>query len=300
MSFVQGIKGTAAAAAMGANTAFFGTGVLFASLGKLLTPAGPARDRVRRFLASLAEQWIAVNNWILGRYRSLRWDLQLPESVAPDSTYVINCNHQSWVDILVLQRAFNRRAPFMRFFIKQELLWVPILGYAWWALDFPFVKRYSREQIAARPSLRHADLETARKTCERISGIPVSIMNFLEGTRFSPVKRDARKSPYRHLLKPRVGGLGEVFYALNDQLRSLIDVTIVYPGGTPTFWDLLCGRVSEIVVRAQEVPIPDSLLGRNFRTDPQVRAELEKWAAHLWERKDRLIEAVLADRLHAA
>ena len=280
--------------AIGLNTLVCGTTLFLFSIGKFITPAGPLRNRVRRILTRIAETWIGVNNRILDCYSAPRWEVDLPEGLDPDQTYVINCNHQSWVDILVLQKMFNRRAPFMRFFIKQELLWVPILGYAWWALDFPFMKRYSRDQIASRPELRNRDLETARAVCNRLRGVPVSMMNFLEGTRFTPAKRAAQDSPYRHLLKPKVGGLGEVLYAFGDRLKSLIDVTIVYPDGPPTIWDLLCGRVPRIVVQAREVAIPDSLRGRNFRADPEVRAELEAWAGRLWARKDEEVAAVLA------
>jgi 1-acyl-sn-glycerol-3-phosphate acyltransferase len=41
----------------------------------------------------------------------------------------------------VLQRIFHGRIPFLKFFLKQELIWVPVIGLAWWALDFPFMKR---------------------------------------------------------------------------------------------------------------------------------------------------------------
>jgi len=122
--------------------------------------------------------------------------------------------------------------------------------------------------------------------------------NFPEGTRFSAAKKAERKSPYQNLLKPRIGGLGQVLYALATELDALIDVTIVYPqiavnGQAPTFWQLLSGEVPKIIVRAQSREIPPGLLGRNFRTDRKFRHDLETWVDHLWQEKDQLISDML-------
>lgn len=283
------------ATVMGLNTLVCALLVYALTVVRLLTPVERWRNAVRRALAAVAELWIAVNSSVIGRFWRTAWDVQLPAGLEPSASYVVNCNHQSWVDILVLQRVFNRRIPFMRFFIKQELIWVPLLGIAWWALDFPFMKRYSKQQLVADPSRRGRDLERARRACEKLRAIPVTMMNFMEGTRFTPKKHAAQKSPYRHLLKPRVGGLGQVFFSLDEQLRSLVDVTIVYPDGRPTFWQLIGGRVPRIVVHAREIAIPEHLRGVNFRRDSERRDELEGWTAKLWQEKDRLIGAVLAE-----
>ena len=149
--------------------------------------------------------------------------------------------------------------------------------------------------LARRPGLKGRDLENARKACEKFRDIPVAMMNFPEGTRFSTEKRDRGRSPFRNLLLPRIGGMGQVLYALGEQLDSLVDVTIVYPQAdpatrAPTFWDLLTGRVSRVVARAQLRDIPANLLGRDFRSDPQFRRDLETWIMRMWEEKDALID----------
>lgn len=210
----------------------------------------------------------------------------------------MSSNHQSWVDVLVLQRSFNHKLPFFRFFIKSQLIWLPFLGIAWWALDMPFMHRHTRQELARQPSLKGRDLENARKACEKFRTIPVAMTNFPEGTRFSPEKRDSKQSPYHNLLQPRIGGLGQVLYALADELDALIDVTIIYPqttttGLTPTFWQLLTGDIPEIIVKAKRVDIPRELLGRNFRTDREFRKEMETWVSQLWCEKDQLISAAL-------
>lgn len=260
------------------------------AIGKWLPPAS-ARDAFRKLLEKIAETWISINSVILSLYRKTRWDIVIPENLDRQGCYLVSCNHRSWVDILVLQRCFNRKLPLLRFFIKQKMIRVPFLGLAWWALDFPFMKRHSKEEIARRPELKGRDLENARKACEKLRSIPVAMMNFPEGTRFTPAKRDRAGVPFRNLLLPRIGGMGQVLYALGDQLDSLIDVTIVYPGEipAPSFWDLLSGRIPAIVARARRREIPENLRGRDFLADPQFRRDLERWMTELWQEKDALI-----------
>jgi len=108
-------------------------------------------------------------------------------------------------------------------------------------------------------------------------------------------KRDRSNSPFRNLLLPRIGGMGQVLYALSDKLDALIDVTIIYPqqdpaAPAPTFWDLLTGRVPRIVARAARREIPRNLLGRDFRADPQFRKDLESWMMRMWTEKDAVID----------
>lgn len=291
-------KGTLAILAISLNTIVLTLVLCLCSIAKPLAPTPASRNRVRAFLAHIAEAWISINNAILSLYRQPDWDIELPAGLRRDGCYLVSCNHRSWVDILVLQRCFNRRLPLLRFFLKRELIRIPFLGMAWWALDFPFMRRDSKAVLAQRPELRGRDLENARKACEKFREIPVAMMNFPEGTRFSPAKRDRMQSPYEHLLIPRIGGMGQVLYALGDQLDALVDVTIVYPGRpadapAPTFWDLLTGHIPRVVARAELREIGEHLRGRDFRRDPAFRQDLEDWMNGLWREKDRLIEGLL-------
>src|SRR4029078_4538077 len=118
------------------------------------------------------------------------------------------------------------------------------------------MKRYSPATLERHPELRGKDLETTRRVCARVRGVPVSILNFLEGTRYTPEKHAAQQSPYRHLLRPKAGGFAFVLASIGDQLKAMLDVTIVYPQGRPTFWNFLCGRIPLIVVHVEEKEIP--------------------------------------------
>ena len=296
------IKGCSALLAISINTIVLTTVLCVLAIPKWLAPTDAFRDRVRRLLTHLAEAWISVNNAILSLYRNTRWRTEIPAGLDREGCYLVSCNHRSWVDILVLQRCFNRKLPLLRFFLKRELIRVPFLGVAWWALDFPFMRRDSAATLARRPGLRGRDLESAREACEKFRRLPVAMMNFPEGTRFSISKRDRAKSPFRNLLPPRIGGMGQVLFALGDQLDALIDVTIVYPPddpsrAPPTFWDLLTGQVQQVVAKVQQRDIPDELRGRDFRSDPRFRHDLEAWMTRMWEEKDALIGRLQAPDL---
>jgi 1-acyl-sn-glycerol-3-phosphate acyltransferase len=294
---VRSIKGIAALLALSVSTVVLTLLIGILAPLKFVAPRGAPRDRVRRLLAAIAEIWISLNSFALNLYGGTHWDVEIPEGLDPRGCYLVNCNHQSWVDIPVLQRCFNRRLPFLRFFLKSQLIWVPFLGLAWWALDFPFMKRVSREQLARRPDLRGKDLASARRACEKFRSIPVAMMNFPEGTRFTPAKRKAMQSPYRHLLAPRIGGIGQVFYALADELDGMVDVTIVYASAedfaeAPSMWSLVSGQIPRITVRAILRDIPPHLRGRDFRADRAYRHELQSWIDQIWCEKDATIKAV--------
>jgi len=281
------LKGAFAGSVLVANLMAIFSGMIPVALVKLVTPRqGALRRWLDRALNGLAEGWIAVNGWWMAWVQRTRWDVAGHETVRRNAWYLVSSNHQSWVDILVLQKVFHRRVPFLKFFLKRQLLFVPVIGLAWWALDFPFMRR--------RSGSRSRDLATARKACEKFRQIPTSVMNFLEGTRFSRAKHDAQQSPYRHLLKPKVGGLATALGAMGERFDALLDVTIVYPAGVPSFWDLLSGRVRQVVVRVRECPIPKDLLGGDYEGDPVFRAKMQAWVQGLWAAKDRHIEELLA------
>jgi 1-acyl-sn-glycerol-3-phosphate acyltransferase len=269
-------------------------------LVKLVTPRGVLRDRVSRLVAWLAQQWAYCNVILSGILMKLEWDLKIEADLSPKGQYLVACNHQTWNDIYVLMTAFGRRAPFFKFFIKQELIWVPVLGLAWWGLDFPFMKRYTPEQIAKNPELKGKDLETTRRACERYRNQPVLILNFLEGTRFTQAKHDRQQSPYQHLLKPKSGGFAFTLSALGEKLNSLLDVTIVYPGGAQGFWEFLGGRVRKVIVEVRQLKIPHELYTGNYETDADFRKRFQDWIAELWAQKDRRIGELLAQAGAAA
>jgi len=269
--------------------------VLFSvALLKFLVPIPAWRRWTSRAMTALAEGWIGTNNAIFRLMGALPLDPRGLEGLSTRDWYLVVSNHRSWVDILVLQAVFNRRVPFLKFFLKRQLIWVPFLGIAWWALDFPFMRRYSSAHLEKHPEDRGKDLAATRRACEKFRLIPTSVMNFVEGTRFTPAKHAAFKSPYRHLLPPRAGGVSFVLSAMGGMLHSMLDVTIVYRTGTPSLWDLCCGRVGTVVVDVRRRPIEDWLSAGDYMNDAAFRERFQAWLAGVWAEKDALLDRLLA------
>ena len=271
------------------NMLVHATVLLILAAIKALIPIKRFRIWISRILIVIAEQWIAVNGMLFAAFTRTRWIVDGVEGLNRGGWYLVLSNHQSWIDIPVLQRTFNRRIPFLKFFLKQQLIWVPVLGLAWWALDFPFMRRYSKETLQQHPEWRGKDKEATRKACERFRHLPVSVMNFVEGTRFTPAKHAKQESPYTNLLRPRAGGVAFVLETMGDMLQSIIDVTIVYPSGQPTLIDLLANRVSEIRVHIRQLPIPKEFISGDYENDAEFRARFQEWISALWTEKDALI-----------
>jgi 1-acyl-sn-glycerol-3-phosphate acyltransferase len=288
------IKGVTTISLMTVNVMGWCVVLFLVALVKFLLPVPAVRRRLNRVMTALAEGWIGTNNALFRAMGVLPLDVRGLEGLSIREWYLVVSNHRSWVDILVLQAVFNRRIPFLKFFLKQQLIWVPMLGLAWWALDFPFMKRYSSAHLAKHPEDRGKDLEATREACRKFGEIPTSVMNFVEGTRFTPQKHAASGSPYRHLLSPRAGGVAFVLAAMGGMLHSLLDVTIAYSSGTPSLWDLCCGRVDRVVVDVQRRPIDDWMAAGDYSNDPAFRERFQAWLGALWSEKDARLDRLLA------
>lgn len=283
---VSAIKGTLASIVLTLNTLIVFSIMIPFALIKLLLPFRIVRVFTDFVLNNLAEIWIAINGMWINAVGGTRWHVRGLEKFNYRGWYLVSSNHQSWVDILVLQKVFNKRIPLLKFFIKHELIYVPIMGLAWWALDFPFMKR--KGGASARK-----DLETARKACEKFRVIPTSVISFMEGTRYTAAKAKEMQTPYKHLLKPKTGGIGMALETMGEMFDSLVDVTIVYPHGVPTFMDLLTGKIDEVIVNVRQLPIPKHLLV-DEKGEPPSRAALQEWINGMWAEKDREIEQLRA------
>ncbi len=292
-ALVYNLRGVLSILLLYTNTLFWFAFLLPISILKLMVPIRGWRKFCGLLLNGIAVSWISVNNFNLSWSQRIQWDVRGMEGLSLKQWYLVVSNHQTWVDIVVLQRVFNRRIPFLKFFLKKELIWVPILGIAWWALDFPFMKRYSASFLKKHPHLRGKDIEITRQACKKFRSIPVSIMNFVEGTRFTREKHNIQKSPFTHLLRPKAGGIGFVLSAMGEQLSSILNVTIIYPCGDTGFWSFLCGRIREIRVIVEKLPVGPSLLG-DYVEDREFQAQFQEWVNGLWGKKDLLIDSETA------
>lgn len=252
--------------------------ILLVALGVAKAVVGPARPAIDRAMDRCYRGAVAVHDFWLRDVMGARWknpELELPA----DELCLVLSNHSSWTDILLLQSAIARRGPLLKFLSKRELAWIPIFGVIFWAFDFPLLRRTTRagQDEAER---RAADAAALDAACEAVRQRPAALANFAEGTRATPEKIAAAGGGYRHLLPPRVGGLASLVRALEPDLVSVVDVTIVSPE-PPGFWAFLTGRFPEIELLAERIPASEL---------PQGRAALAAWLDQRWRAKEEAIE----------
>ncbi|MBF0530357.1 MAG: acyltransferase [Deltaproteobacteria bacterium] len=287
--FFGQVHGVTSLLALSVNTIFWCSLLFVVTFFKLVIPVAGWRRMISGLCDRMATCWIWGNNTWINLTKQVQWEVQGLSGLNPKGWYLVMSNHQSWLDIVVLQKVFYRKIPFLKFFLKKELIWVPFLGQAWWALDFPFMKRYSRSYLEKHPERKGQDLATTRQACAKFKKLPVTIMNFVEGTRFTAAKALKQGSPYRHLLKPKAAGVAFVLGAMGDYLTNILDVTISYPEVTKGLWAFMCGRVRKIKVVVETIPITSDLLGDYIR-DLDFQRRFQTWINEIWGEKDKMLQ----------
>jgi 1-acyl-sn-glycerol-3-phosphate acyltransferase len=262
-----------------------------------LIPYRPLQRGCAHYCIWIATNWVRNNKLLFRLLHAEQWDVDLRAKLEPGKNYLVISNHQSWADIVVLCDLLHARAPFPRFFLKWELIYVPIIGLACWAMDFPFMRRHDQRTLQAHPELRHQDLETTRRACALYRTEPVTVINFLEGTRFTETKRIERQSPYRHLLRPKAGGMSFTLNAMGEQFAGVIDVTIAYrPTSKPLLVSFACGEQDQLAIHADLLPIPAELLHGDYENDAEYRARFQSWINGIWTRKDARLQRMTTMR----
>ena len=274
------------------NTLCLTVPLILTALLKFVLPFKGVIVLLDKILIWLASLWISINGLNCNLFNKIDWQVRGLAQLKQKDWYLVISNHQSWVDILVLQKIFNRKIPMLKFFLKKELIWIPFLGLAWWALDFPFMKRYSKNFLKTKPHLKGKDLESTRKACEKFKHTPVSVMNFVEGTRFTPEKHEYQKSPFDRLLLPRAGGIAFVLGSMGEYLHNIVNVAIAYPGGVPTFWDYISGKAKQIIVDVDVFPVGEQMIGDYFNDDGFKQQFCER-LNQIWQEKDKTLGELL-------
>ena len=263
--------------------------VITIAILRLFIPIPKIRHAIDSFLqGTMTSLYLDINKTIL-KLTGTTWEIKGKGNLSRKGWYFLMANHQSWLDILVLQIGFNRKIPMLKFFMKQELLWtLPIGGLACYLLDFPFMKRHTKEYLKKHPGQRDKDMQTTKEKCKKFKHIPTTIMNFLEGTRFSEKKHKARSSPYKNLLPPKAGGIAFALEAMNGTIKEIVDTTIIYSDPKTTLWDFLCGRLKKITILYEVVPITNELIG-DYYHDKEFRRQFQQWLNSRWQIKDQLL-----------
>lgn len=282
------LHGIAAVSALILSTLFCFIPILAIGLLKLI-PNLRWKVWCTRMVDKIVVLWCGCNNLYISLTQKIQWQISGLENLKPNDWYLLVANHQSWLDIVILQRLFNRKIPSIKFFIKDQLKWVPLLGFSWWAMGCPFMKRYSKEFLDKNPHKKGKDLHATRKAIEVFKYNPATIMNFVEGTRFTSQKKEIQDSPYQHLLKPKAGGISFVISTMGNQIKHLLDITIVYSQERPSLWDFLCKRMNAIKVHVRPIPIPEEFCTDNLAHNEQSQNAFRQWLNERWLEKDNLI-----------
>lgn len=276
------------------NLLFFSILIIPFIILKAIIPINRFKDLLSMWIVNIASIWAQLNYVIIESMGKIKWEVDDLSrfKLSKSKNYLVISNHQSWIDILALIKVFNLKIPYFRFFLKDSLKWVPFLGLVWWGMDYPFMKRYSKKQIEENPELKDVNLKSAQKACKRFEKIPVSVMNFLEGTRFTKEKHKKTNSPFKNLLKPRAGGISLVLSAL--KLDSILNITIIYPKNKKNmnFWKFIAGELNHIVIKINKIPVTKDLIG-DYNNDTKYREYFQKWSNDLWLKKDELIEETI-------
>jgi 1-acyl-sn-glycerol-3-phosphate acyltransferase len=268
--------------------------VLYISALFLLVPINKIRQPLNHFLQKFPDYWGNAIMWLMDTLLDIKWDLRGAENLQPRAWHLMISNHRSWADIFVLQKLLSSHLPSFRFFMKRDLIWqLPLFGFACWLIDFPFMKRYSRDFLKKHPQYRGKDVETTRRSCEKLKQIPTTLVNFVEGGRFKEKRYKKQKPPYQYLLRPRAGGLAAALDSMADKADCLLDVTLVYPNMSVSFWDFLCNRINKVTIHVKKIPITKDLVG-DYQSDPAFQHYFRNWLNEQWLAKDKLISHELS------
>lgn len=238
-------------------------------------------DAMHRFYFSFSIISVAM----IKIFNRIEIHIEIDEPLSKQKWYLITANHISYLDIILLIDFCAPRIPPPKFFLKKELIWLPFVGLAAWAMDMPFMRRYSREFLAKNPDLKGKDIETTRKSCEKFINRPTTVINFVEGTRFTRAKHKQNKSPFSHLLRPKAGGIAFTLTAMGELFSHILDITIAYPDSSHPMMDMLSGRMTKIIIDVKTLDVDNTLIGDYFENGC-FQQRFQQWLNALWEAKN--------------
>jgi len=254
----------------------------------LLLPIPMWRKKMLDMAFRIPSVWSEIIRFIMYLPGRVQWNVTGIEQLDKQHSYLLISNHQGFLDILVLQRVLDRRAPQLRYFMKKQLFWTPLIGQACWVMGYPFMQRFSKSYLKKHPEQRNRDLDTTRKACERFRGVPITLINYVEGTRVTPKKQHNQHSPFKYLLKPKAGGIAFILSAMQGQIDTILNTTITYPTRKHITWNFFKGKIPSINVHIETIKIPQDLYG-DYQNDRQFRLHFQTWLNQLWQEKDEFI-----------
>jgi len=275
------------------NTTIWAGLISIGGLIKLILPFTAGRNFLTKIMNKFMWAWASCNGGILFLLADIEWDIEGLEELDKNGWYLLISNHLSGFDIAVQTYVLRNHIPMLKFFLKRELMYIPFLGLGCWALDMPFMSRTSPAKLKKNPKLKGKDLESTRRACEKFKTMPTSIINYVEGSRFTEEKRIRQDSPYRYLLRPKAGGIAFTLSAMGEQFTNLLNVTLVYPEAeSDPLSEVMHGKINKITVKVEVLPVPE-VDNKRYFSEAQYRVEFQRWLNQLWEEKDEQIHQVM-------
>lgn len=268
------------------NTAIVAVPIVSLSLLKLLIPIKSLQFFLGSILEFFARIWVSLNIFAVKLISPTEIIFEQDEKLKKDGSYLVICNHKSWLDTLLLQLVFHKKIAFPKFFMKYQMIYVPFIGLACWALDFPVMRRYSKEYLEKNPEKKGEDIRRTKEYCEKMPKRPTTIINFVEGTRYTLQK--AKKSKYKNLLNPKAGGIAVILEALSGRLDGILNTIIIYESSKETLWRFMTRQTKRIRIKMEFIPLPKIPL-KDYFGNEQDKEEFQQWLNKLWQRNDEYI-----------
>ena len=277
------------------NTVVWAGLISLGGIIKLFVPFIAGRNILTKIMNQFMWAWATCNGGILSLLADIEWDIQGLENLDKRSWYLLISNHLSGLDIALQTYVLRNHIPMLKFFLKRELMYVPFLGLGCWGLDMPFMSRTSPAKLKKQPKLKGKDLIATRRACEKFKTMPTSIINYVEGSRFTEDKHARQNSPYRYLLKPKAGGIAFALSAMGEQFTHLLNCTLVYPQAkSDPLSEVMHGKINKIIVKIEILPVPEVDNTRYF-SEAAYRVEFQRWLNQLWTEKDEQIHQIMLE-----
>jgi len=277
------------------NLALWGGLIIILGLIKLIIPHSIEKRFVNPLMNCFLLWFGQVSVAFIRLFNDVKLDYRIEGKLSQNDWYLIIANHLSYLDIILLIQFATGRIPPPKFFLKKELIWLPFVGLGAWALDMPFMRRYSQDFIAKNPHLRGKDIETTRRSCEKFKTQPTTVINFVEGTRFTEHKHQQKSCEYKHLLPPKAGGIAFTLAAMGELFTNILDVSIAYPlNQKHPMFAMLSGQMRQIVIDVKVLPVDDHVIGDYFNNQT-FKERFQTWLNELWLSKDKRLQQLLGN-----
>lgn len=239
-----------------------------------------------------AKTFRSINRWLANTYWGLLVFLTetvngiepifTGDKLIPEENAMIISNHQNIADIPAIMSLAKRysRLGDMKWFVKDIIKYIPGPGWGMLFLDCIFLKRNWL-----------SDKTKIRETFKNIVDYDVSIwlISFLEGTRITPEKlkrsqefaKRRKLPPTEYTMIPRTKGFVASLQGLEGHLDAVYSITIGYPDGIPSLWQMMLGDVKRFAIDVRRFAVSDL---------PKEEKALEQWTLEEYRIKDSKVK----------